>query len=121
MAKSVQVNLDLTFNIDGVQDGKEDVTQKVTVEYAQRRRADGKVKLSDGDVTIPVSGMTPKVFMLFNRGGGSISVKLSGHTSESLNIQDGGFLALPLGSATGIVVFTGSTTYVSYDYLMLGD
>lgn len=121
MAKAVKVNLDLTFNIEGVQDGKEDVSQQVELEYAQRRRADGKVKQADGDVTIPVTGMTPKVFLLFNRGGGSISIRLSGHTGETMNVQDGGFVMLTLGSVSGIIVFTGSSTDVKYDYLMLGD
>lgn len=121
MAKNVQVNLDLTFNIEGVTDGKEDVSEQLTVEYAQRRRSDGRVKQADGDVTIPVSGITPKLFILFNRGGGSITVKLSGHTTESVNVQAGGVLMLAIGGVSGIVVSTGSTTDVNYESLILGD
>lgn len=120
MAKSAQINLDMVFNIEGVQDGKEDISEVVSLEYSQRRRADGKVKAADGDVEIPVSGMTPKLFLLFNRGGGTVSVKLSGHASESINVQSDGFLLLSIGGVSGIELFTGSATDVNYEYLMLG-
>lgn len=121
MAKSVQTNLDLKFTIDAVQDGREDISEQNTQEYSLRRRQDGKVKLADGDVTIPLAGITPKSILIFNRGGGSISVKLNGHASESANIGSGGFLALSLGSISDLVLFTGSTTDVLYEYLLLGD
>lgn len=121
MAKSVQTNLEMGFTIDGVQDGREDISEKNTQEYALRRRQDGKVKLADGDVVIPLAGIVPKTIMVFNRGGGSISVKLSGHATESINIGPGGFFALSIGSASAMTIFTGSSTDVFYEYLLLGD
>jgi len=121
MAKSVQTHLSMIFNIDGVQDGREDVAESNTQEYALRRRQDGRVKLADGDVVVPLSGITPKTIIVFNRGGGSISIKLSGHDSESVNIGPYGFLAISAGSASAMTIFTGSTTDVAYEYLVLGD
>jgi hypothetical protein len=121
MAKSVQTNLNMAFNLDGVQNGSEDVAEQTTQEYALRRRQDGKVKLADGDVTVPLAGITPKTIMVFNRGGGSISIKLSGAVAESVNIGANGFMAISSGSASAMVISTGSTTDVFYEYLLLGD
>jgi len=121
MAKSVKVQVSGQFTIDGIQDGSEDFDSSVSFEYAQRRRLDGKVKDTDGDSVVSLAGITPKMVMIKNVGGGSLSAKLSGHADQSVNILPGSFMVLATGSVTGISLSTGSTTNVFYDMLILGD
>lgn len=118
MAKETEIKITNNLYEDGVLKRSYDHEKKI--EYVRKAGGNNEIKDTDGERTIDFEGITAKVLLFKNLGDGVITYKLSGAASNTGTLETGGILAIHNGNVTGLKIQTVSTSYIGYEYTVLG-
>lgn len=122
MAKTAKIELVFTTYRDGELLDEEIITGDVSpvIEYTKLTNKKNAVA-SGSPQTIDLSEIDPhKAFILINRGDANIDYELSGKGSSSGLISPGGFLSMANGNIDAVIISTGNTSPVDYEYFLIG-